>query len=91
MKTPFNFVSTNDITGGNSGSPTFNKELELVGLVFDGNIQSLIGAFVYDETVNRTISVDSRGMLEALRRVYGAKEVADELTSAKAAGATATR
>ena len=80
MKAPFNFVTTNDIIGGNSGSPTFNREMELVGLIFDGNIQSLVGNFYYDESVNRAISVDSRGMLEALRKVYGAKEAADELT-----------
>ena len=80
MKAPFNFVTTNDIIGGNSGSPTFNREMELLGLIFDGNIQSLVGNSYYDESVNRAISVDSRGMLEALRDVYGAKEVADELT-----------
>lgn len=79
-KTPFNFVSTNDIIGGNSGSPTINKERELVGLIFDGNIQSLVGNFDYDESVNRSISVDVRGMLEVLRKVFGANEVADELT-----------
>ncbi|HEX7316089.1 MAG TPA: S46 family peptidase [Pyrinomonadaceae bacterium] len=79
MKVPFNFVTTNDIIGGNSGSPAFNREMELLGLIFDGNIQSLVGNFYYDESVNRAISVDSRGMLEALRKVYGAKEVADEL------------
>ena len=91
LATPFNFVTTNDITGGNSGSPTFNKDLELVGLIFDGNIQSLVGAFYYDESVNRAISVDSRGMLEVLRKVYGADEVADELTAGtpRAAGARA--
>jgi hypothetical protein len=80
MKAPFNFVTTNDIIGGNSGSPTFNREMELVGLIFDGNIQSLVGNFYYDPKVNRAISVDSRGMLEALRKVYGANETADELT-----------
>ncbi|MDQ2922292.1 MAG: S46 family peptidase [Acidobacteriota bacterium] len=79
LKTPFNFVSTNDIIGGNSGSPTINKDRELVGLIFDGNIQSLVGNFDYDESVNRSISVDVRGMLEVLRKVFGANEVANEL------------
>lgn len=81
-KTPFNFVSTNDITGGNSGSPTINKNRELVGLIFDGNIQSLVGTFDYDESVNRSISVDVRAMMEILRKIFNANEVADELTKA---------
>jgi len=79
-KTPFNFTTTNDIIGGNSGSPAINKQGELIGLVFDGNRQSIIGNFYYDEAVNRTISVDSRGMLEILRKIFDAKEIADELT-----------
>jgi hypothetical protein len=78
-KTPFNFVSTNDIIGGNSGSPTINKNRELVGLIFDGNIQSLVGNFEYDESVNRSISVDVRAMLEVLRKVFKADNVVDEL------------
>ncbi len=82
LKTPFNFVSTNDIIGGNSGSPTINKNRELVGLIFDGNIQSLVGDFDYDESVNRSISVDVRGMWEVLRKVFEADEVVDELMKA---------
>ena len=81
LNTPFNFVSTNDIIGGNSGSPTINQNGELVGLIFDGNIQSLVGDFMYDGSVNRAISVDSRGMLEVLKKVFGGNELAAELTS----------
>ncbi|HLN98372.1 MAG TPA: S46 family peptidase [Pyrinomonadaceae bacterium] len=79
QRAPFNFVSTNDIVGGNSGSPAINKNRELVGLIFDGNIQSLVGNFEYDESVNRAISVDVRGMVEVLRKVFGANALVNEL------------
>jgi hypothetical protein len=83
LKTPFNFVSTNDIIGGNSGSPVINQKGELVGLIFDGNIQSLVGNFVFDETQNRAVSVDVRAMLYALKNIYNTKELVEELTGEK--------
>ncbi len=84
LTTPYNFVTTNDIVGGNSGSPVINVKGELVGLVFDGNIQSLPGYFVYDGKVNRTVAVDVRGMVEALKKVYKADALVAELTAAVA-------
>jgi hypothetical protein len=84
MKTPFNFVSTNDIVGGNSGSAVVNKKGELVGLIFDGNIQSLPGYFIYEEPINRAVSVDSRAIIEAFRKVYKADALANEMTGTKA-------
>jgi hypothetical protein len=91
LNTPFNFVSTNDIIGGNSGSPTINQNGELVGLIFDGNIQSLVGDFMYDGSVNRAISVDSRGMLEVLKKVFNANEIVGELTGQAATTRAAGR
>jgi hypothetical protein len=84
LDVPFDFVSTNDIVGGNSGSPVINAKGELVGLIFDGNIQSLPAYFVYDETDNRAVSVDVRGMVEALRKVYHADALVSELLASVA-------
>jgi len=89
LQTPLNYVSTADIIGGNSGSPTVNKAGEVVGIIFDGNIQSLVLSFYYDDRQSRAVHVDSRGIIEALHNIYGADALADELTGAKAAGKAA--
>ncbi len=83
LKTPFNFVHTNDIIGGNSGSPVVNKAGEFVGIVFDGNIQSLRWDFAYDDVQSRATSVDAQGILAALRTVYKADGLVAELTGKK--------
>jgi hypothetical protein len=90
LDTPFDFITTNDIVGGNSGSPVINAKGELVGVAFDGNIHSLPGYFIYDGTVNRTIAVDVRGMIEAMKTVYKADALVSELL-AHAAAPTAAR
>ncbi len=89
LETPLNYVSTADIIGGNSGSPTVNQAGEVVGIIFDGNIQSLVLDFYYEDRQSRAVSVDSRGIIEALRNIYGADALVNELTGTKAAGKAA--
>jgi hypothetical protein len=79
LKTPFNFASTADIIGGNSGSPVVNRDGELVGLIFDGNIESLTANYMYEDKVSRAVSVHSAGMLEAMNKIYGASALVSEL------------
>lgn len=79
LSTHMDMVSTNDIIGGNSGSAVINKEGEVVGLAFDGNIESLPGNFIFDTTANRTVSVTSNGLLEAIRNLFKDVRIADEL------------
>ncbi|MBL8291554.1 MAG: S46 family peptidase, partial [Bryobacterales bacterium] len=77
--TPFNFVTTNDTHGGNSGSPTVNTKGEVIGILFDGNIEGLPNRFVFRDTRERSVHVASQGIIEALRSIYRAKEVLTEL------------
>ena len=83
MRTPLNFVSTNDTIGGNSGSPVIDPDLRLAGLLFDGNIESLSGDFIYLTDRARSISVDARGILEALDDMYDADRLVLETTSGR--------
>jgi Peptidase S46 len=79
LATPLDFVTTNDIIGGNSGSPVINAKGEIVGLIFDGNIESLVGDFVYDGAANRAVAVHTAAMTEALTKLYGAGHLVEEL------------
>jgi hypothetical protein len=79
LATPLDFVTSNDVVGGNSGSPVINQNGEIVGLVFDGNIESLVGDFVYDGATNRTVAVHTAAMTEALRKVYNAGALLKEI------------
>jgi hypothetical protein len=81
--TPLNLVSTNDITGGNSGSPLLNEDLELVGLIFDSNIEALPNEYLYTDQSARAVSVDARGILEALDEIYDADRLVLELTTGR--------
>jgi hypothetical protein len=83
LSTAFNFVNTADIIGGNSGSPVVNREGELVGIIFDGNIQSLVLDYIYTDQEARAVAVHSAGILEALRKVYAADRLVGELTEKK--------
>jgi hypothetical protein len=79
LSTPLNFVTSNDVIGGNSGSPVINRNGEIVGLIFDGNIESLVGDFVYDPEKNRSVAVHTAAMTEVLRKLYGTGKLMDEL------------
>jgi hypothetical protein len=81
LSKPLDFVSTCDTIGGNSGSPVINKDGEIVGVIFDGNIESLVGEYIYDEAVNRSVAVATSAMTEALRKLYNAENLANELES----------
>jgi len=81
LATPLNFASTNDLIGGNSGSPLVDKAGEFVGIAFDGNIESLAWDYYFDDERGRAVAVDARGIVEALRNVYGAEALVKELTA----------
>ncbi|MEJ5261185.1 MAG: S46 family peptidase [Ignavibacterium sp.] len=83
LSTPLNFISTNDIIGGNSGSAVLNINAEVVGLAFDGNIESLPANFIFTTEANRTVSVSALGMIEAIRDLYKATNLTEEILSGR--------
>ena len=90
LSTALDFVTTNDIIGGNSGSPVVNRDGELVGLIFDGNIESLAGDYIYDETVNRAVAVHSAAIPEVLRKLYDVSPLLKELQIPEPSSAAGT-
>jgi len=83
LETPLNLVATTDISGGSSGSALLNANLEVVGLIFDSNIEALPNEFLYTQAKARAIAVDARGILEALRDVYNANRIVEELVQGR--------
>ena len=83
LDTPFNFISTNDIVGGNSGSAIINQNAEVVGLAFDGNMDSIVGNFIYMPHNNRCVAVDARALVHAIDKIYKADRLANELKDGK--------
>jgi len=83
MNTPMNFVLTNDIIGGNSGSPAINKNLQVIGLIFDGNMESLPGDIIFDDINNRSVAVHFSGLFEGLEKIYKAERIVRELRAGK--------
>ncbi|MCL4548002.1 MAG: S46 family peptidase, partial [Bacteroidetes bacterium] len=83
LSTPFDFISTNDIVGGNSGSAIINEKAEVVGLAFDGNMDSIVGNFIYMPHNNRCVAVDARALVTAIDKVYKAERLANELKTGK--------
>jgi hypothetical protein len=90
LSTPLDFVTTNDIIGGNSGSPVVNRDGELVGLIFDGNIESLAGDYIYDDTLNRAVAVHSAAIPEVLRKLYDVSPLLNELQIPEPSSAAGT-
>lgn len=83
LSTTVNFCTTNDVTGGNSGSPLVNRKMEYVGLIFDGNIESIVGTYIYNMESNRTLVVHPAYIIEALRKIYKADKVVKEMLGEK--------